>query len=145
MGKHCQPEGPTSGLPSQGWVSLVDNVNQSQDTTPRPVEVLVKTAITQALTFDIAPHLGVEHAAILHVYRDRHPLGDILSAPVLRELAIYVIHQRTEEMPVGYIERYKWMISTQGATLQQRTGHDASIDFAAAAAIENFNCHNPSI
>ena len=89
--------------------------------------------------------MSEETTAISHNNRDRYPLGDILSAPVLRELAVYVIHQRTEEMPVGYIEHYEWMISTQGATLQQRTGHDASIDFAAAAAIENFNCHNPRI
>lgn len=48
-------------------------------------------------------------------------------------------------MPVWNIEPHEAMISMQGATLQQRIGQDANIDFAAAAAIENFNCHNPRI
>lgn len=78
---------------------------------------------------------------------DLHPqaLGDKPTTPVPRELAVHVIDQRTEEMPVRYIELDERMISVQGATLQQRTGHDTSIDFAAIAAIENFDCHNPRI
>jgi hypothetical protein len=56
-----------------------------------------------------------------------------------------MIDQRTEEVPIWHIETNKRMISTQGTTPQQGTGHDTSIDFAATAAIENFNCHNPRI
>lgn len=85
----------------------------------------------------------MEFTSIGHDYTHRHSFINRRTSVVPREFAVSVVYYRTKVLPVWHIKENERVVASQRTTLQQSAGHDTSINFAACAAVQHFDCHNP--